>query len=100
MPRPMREDLKAVPEDVRAAGREAEHKLEATADEHPIVREALDLRLLLVAAAVALLVAFGVRVAGAGFLISLVLFVVLFVGGWLLAARAAAPRRPTRPAGS
>jgi Flp pilus assembly protein TadB len=96
----MREDLKALPDELRATRREAEQKLQETAEEHPVVREALDLRILLAAALGALVIAFVLRLAGLGFAISLLVFLVLFVGGWLGISRAAAPRRSNRPARS
>jgi type VI protein secretion system component VasF len=90
----MKEDLKAVPDELRAMRDDAERQLSDTAEEHPAVRQALDLRLVLVAGAVALVVAFVVRLVGAGFVLSLLVFLVLFAGGWLGLSRAAAPRRP------
>jgi hypothetical protein len=90
----MREDLKAVPEELRATRDDVERKLSETAEEHPAVRKALDFRLLLAAAAVALIVAFVARLAGLGFVLSLLIFLVLFAGGWIGLSRAAAPRRP------
>jgi uncharacterized membrane protein len=90
----MREDLKAVPDEMRATRDDMERRLSETAEEHPAVAQALDLRLVLIAAAVALVVAFIVRVAGLGFVPSLLVFLALFAGGWLGLSRAAAPRRP------
>ncbi|HVE67376.1 MAG TPA: hypothetical protein VNB64_02220 [Solirubrobacteraceae bacterium] len=90
----MREDLKGVPDEVRATRDDVERKLSDTVEEHPTVRQALDFRLLLVAAAVALVVAFVARLAGLGFVLSLLIFLVLFGGAWIGLARAAAPRRP------
>ena len=89
----MREDLKGVPDELRATRDDVERKLGAAAEEHPAVRQALDFRLLLLAAAVALVIAFVARIAGLGFLLSLLIFLVVFLGGWLGLARAAAPRR-------
>lgn len=100
MSRLMKEDLKAIPDEVRATRRDAERKLSETAEEHPVVREALNLRLLLIAAVVALVVALVLRIAGLGFALSLLVFLVLFGGGWLGLSRMAAPRKPTRDAGS
>ena len=97
MSRPMREDLKAIPDEVRATRREAERKLADTAEEHPAVRQALDLRLLVVNATIALVLALALRLAGLGFAISLLVFLVLFLGGWVVLARASAPRQPNRP---
>ncbi len=93
----MKEELKAVPDEVRATRRDVERKLRETEDEHPVVREAMDLRLLVVAAGIAIVLAFALRLAGLGFALSLVAFVVLLAGIWLGLARLAAPRRPTRP---
>ena len=90
----MREELKGVPDEVRATRDDVERKLSETVEEHPTVRQALDFKLLLVAAAVALVVAFVARLAGLGFILSLLIFLVLFGGAWLGLARAAAPRRP------
>ncbi|MDX6697929.1 MAG: hypothetical protein QOE65_1326 [Solirubrobacteraceae bacterium] len=90
----MREDLKAVPDELRATRDDVERRLSDTAEEHPAVAQALDLRFVLAAGAVALVVAFVARIAGLGFLPSLLLFLVLFGAGWLGLARAAAPRRP------
>src|SRR5215207_3267685 len=91
-----KEDLKAVPQDVRQSAREADQKLEEVAGEKPAFGQALDLRLVAVAAAVALVVAFLLRLAGLGFVPSLGLFLILFLGGWFVAVRAAAPRPPNR----
>jgi Flp pilus assembly protein TadB len=96
----MKEDLKAVPDELRATRDDVERKLAETAEEHPAVREALDFRLLLLAAAVALVVAFVARLAGLSFIFSLLLFLAVFFGGWLGLARASAPRRPVDPARS
>jgi hypothetical protein len=90
------EDLRAVPEDVRQSAREADQKLQEMAAERPAFAKALDLRLLAAAAVAALVVAFLARLAGVGFVLSLVLFLVLFLGGWLGLASAAAPRRANR----
>ena len=90
----MREDLKGVPDELRATRDDVERKLGEAAEEHPTVRQALDFRLLLLAAAVALVIAFVARIAGLGFLLSLLIFLVVFFGGWVGLARAAAPRRP------
>jgi hypothetical protein len=93
------EDLKAVPEDVRDARREAERKLDKTVQENPAVDRALDLRIVLLAAAGAFLVALVARLVGVGFMPALILFVVLFAGAWFVLAKASAARRPTRPTG-
>ena len=93
----MREDLKAIPDEVRATRQEAERKLADTAEEHPAVRQALDLRLLVVNAAIALVLALALRLAGLGFAISLLVFLVLFLGGWIVLVRVSAPRPPNRP---
>jgi Flp pilus assembly protein TadB len=89
----MREDLKAVPDELRATRDDMERKLSEAAEEHPAVGKALDLRLLLLAAAVALVVAFVARIVGLPFILSLLLFLAVFIGGWLGLSRAAAPRR-------
>lgn len=91
----MKEDLKAVPDEMRAARRDTDRRLADIEEEHPIVREALDWRLVLAAAAIALVVAFVARLVGLGFALSLGLFVVLFAGGWFVLSRRAAPRRRT-----
>ena len=100
MPPTMKEDLKAIPDELRATHRDAERKLAETADEHPVVREALDLKLLLLAAVVALAVAFVLRLVGLAFTLSLLVFLVLFLGGWLGLSRLSAPRRQTEPSES
>ena len=89
-----REDLKAVPGELRATRDDVEGKLSQAAEDRPVVRQALDLRWLVLAAVVALVIAFVARLAGLGFIVSLVLFLVLFIGGWLALSRAAAPRPP------
>ena len=89
-----REDLKAVPGELRATRDDVERKLTEATEERPVVRKALDLRLLLLAAVVALVIAFVAQLAGLGFILSLLLFLVLFIGGWLGLSRAAAPRPP------
>jgi hypothetical protein len=90
------EDLGALPDDVRHTAREGDRKLEEMAAEKPMFAKALDLRLLAIVAVVALVVAFLARLAGLGFLLSLLLFLALFLGGWLALVRAAAPRRVNR----
>jgi hypothetical protein len=90
------EDLRGVPDDVRESTREADRKLGEMAAEKPMFAKALDLRLLVIVAVVALVVAFLARLAGLGFVLSLLFFLVLFLGGWLVLVRTAAPRRANR----
>jgi uncharacterized protein YacL len=90
-----RDDIRAVPDDVRNAMRETEGSLEETAERRPIVRYVLDLRIVLVAVVVAFVIALILRLIGLGFIFSLIVFLLLLVGLWLVIAGAAAPRRPT-----
>jgi hypothetical protein len=90
------EDLRAIREDWRDVKDNADRKLQNAEEEHPSLRWALDLRVVLTAAAVALLVSLVVHLAGAGFIPTLLLFLVLFAGVWAGITRAATPRRPTR----
>ena len=90
-----REDIKAVPDDMRNVRREVEGSLEEKADERPIVRYVLDLRIVLVAVVVAFLIALILRLIGLGYIFSLIVFLLLLGGLWLVIAGAAAPRRPT-----
>jgi hypothetical protein len=79
-------DLRALPDDVRSAMREAEGSLDETAERRPILRYLLDLRIVLVAAVAAFVIALVLR---------MIVFLLLLVGLWLVIAGAAAPRRPT-----
>jgi hypothetical protein len=88
-------DLRALPDDVRSAVREAEGSLDETAERRPILRYLLDLRIVLVAAVAAFVIALILRLIGLGFLFSMIVFLLLLVGLWLVIAGAAAPRRPT-----
>jgi Flp pilus assembly protein TadB len=90
------EDLRAIPEDLRSAARHADREIKQAAAERPALAQALDPRLVIVIAALALLAAVVLRAAGLGFLPSLLVFLVLFAGGWLGVSRAAAARRPSR----
>jgi len=94
----MKEDLKHVPGEVRNAVRETDERLGEMAREKPTFAKALDLRLLLLSAAVALVLALLARLLGLGYGISVLLFLLLFVGLWIGLARAAAARKPNRPA--
>lgn len=90
-----RDDIRAVPDDVRNASREVEGSLEETAERRPIVRYLLDLRIVLVAIVGAFVIALVLRLIGLGFVFSMIVFLLLLVGLWLVIAGAAAPRRPT-----
>jgi hypothetical protein len=90
-----RDDIRAVPDDMRTVARDVEGSLEEKAEERPIVRYVLDLRIVLVAVVSAFVIALILRLIGLGFLPSLLVFLLLMVGLWLLIAGAAAPRRPT-----
>ena len=96
-PSELTEDLKAVPEDMRAVAHTADEKLQQAARERPALIWALDVRVALAAAAVALLVAFVLRMAGLAFVPALLLFGLLFAGVWAGITRAASRRGPTRP---
>jgi hypothetical protein len=93
------EDLKAVPKDVRDARHEVERKLDKAVEEKPAVARALDLKIVLLAAAGAFLLALLARLVGLGFMPSFILFLVVFAGAWFVLAKASAARRPTRPTG-
>jgi uncharacterized protein (DUF58 family) len=90
-----REDIRAVPDDVRTVMRDVEGSLEEKAEERPIVRYMLDLRIVLVAALGAFVIALILMLIGLGFIFSLIVFLLLLIGLWLVIAGAAAPRRPT-----
>jgi hypothetical protein len=92
------QDLKAVPEDLRTVVDDADRALERVEAERPALKWALDIRVVLASAAIALVVTLVARFAGLGFLLSLFLFFALFAGLWAGITRAAAPRQPTRPA--
>jgi len=90
----MREDLKGVPDELRATRDDVERKLSDATENRPAVEKALDLKLVLIAAVVALVVAFVLRLVGLGMIPSLLVFLVLFGGLWVGLSRAAAPRPP------
>jgi hypothetical protein len=90
-----RDDIRAVPDDVRNVMRETEDSLEEAAERRPIVRYVLDLRIVLVAVVGAFVIALILRLIGLGFVFSMIVFLLLLVGLWLVIAGAAAPRRPT-----
>jgi Flp pilus assembly protein TadB len=90
-----REDIKGVPDDVRTAVRDADESLERVAKERPVVSYALDLRIVLASVAGAFVIALILRLLGLSYLISLIVFLLLLVGLWMVLAGAAAPRRPT-----
>jgi hypothetical protein len=96
-PTDITDDLKAIPEDLREVAHETERKLQQAVEEHPALTWALDLRVVLTAAIIALATSFVARLAGLGFLLALLLFVALFAGVWAGITRMAAPRRPTQP---
>src|SRR5438270_654069 len=58
------DDLRGAPDDVRNAMRDAEDSLERTAEERPALRYALDLRIVLISVAGALVVALILRLLG------------------------------------
>jgi hypothetical protein len=91
------QDLKALPDDLRTVADDADRKLEHAEAERPALKWALDIRVVLTSAAIALVVALVGRLAGLGFLLALLLFFALFAGLWAGITHAAAPRRPTRP---
>jgi Flp pilus assembly protein TadB len=91
----LREDLKGVPDDVRTAVRDADESLEHATKERPVVSYALDVRIVLVSVAGAFVVALILRLLGLSYVISLIVFLLLLVGLWMVLAGAAAPRRPT-----
>jgi hypothetical protein len=92
------QDLKGVPDDLRTVSDDADRALEHAESEHPALKWALDIRVVLASAAIALVVAFVARLVGLGFLLALLLFFALFAGLWAGITHAAAPRRPTDPA--
>ena len=81
--------------------RDAAHDLEAKLDEkvreRPALSWALDVRVVLTSAAVALAIALVARLIGVGYLMALILFFVLFAGLWTGISSAAAPRRSNYP---
>jgi hypothetical protein len=90
------QDLKAVPDDLRTVTDDADRAFENAEAEHPALKWALDIRVVLTSAAIALVVALVARFAGLGFVLALLLFFALFAGLWAGIPHAAAPRRPTR----
>jgi hypothetical protein len=91
------QDLKALPDDLRAVADNADRRLEHAEAERPALRWALDIRVVLTSAAIALVVALVARLIGLGSPLALLLFFLLFAGLWAGITRAAAPRRPTQP---
>jgi hypothetical protein len=91
------QDLKALPDDLRTVADDADRALEHAEAERPALKWALDIRVVLTSAAIALVVAVVARLVGLGFPLSLLLFFMLFAGLWAGITHAAAPRRPTRP---
>lgn len=91
------QDLKALPDDLRAVADNADRRLEHAEAERPALRWALDIRVVLTSAAIALVVALVARFIGLGSPLTLLLFFLLFAGLWAGITRAAAPRRPTQP---
>ena len=89
------QDLKGLPDDLRDSARGAENKLNEVVSERPALGVALDLRVVLVSAAVALLVSLVLHLVGLGFAVSLLIFLLLFGGIWFGISRAAAPRPAT-----
>ena len=89
------DDLRAVPDDVRNAVHDAEDSLERRAEERPVVGYALDLRIVLVSVAGALVGALILRLLGLSFIFSFLVFLLVLGGLWVVLANAAAPRRPT-----
>ena len=89
------DDLRAVPDDVRNAMHDAEDSLERRADERPVVGYALDLRIVLVSVAGALVVALILRLLGLSSIFSFLVFLLVLAGLWMVLAKAAAPRQPT-----
>jgi hypothetical protein len=91
------QDLKALPDDLRNVTDNADRALEHAEAERPALRWALDIRVVLTSAAIALVVALVLHLIGLGSPLALLLFFVLFAGLWAGITRAAAPRPPTRP---
>ena len=89
-------DLKALPDDVRDVTRNADEKLREATRDRPAFMWATDIRVVLTAAALAVLLALVFRWAGLGFVPTLLLFALLFGGVWAGITRLAAPRKPTR----
>jgi hypothetical protein len=91
----LKQDLQGVPDDVRAAARDFEGSLQETAERRPLIGYLLDVRIVLVAAVGAFLIALILRLIGLSFLLSFLVFLLLLGGLWLVIAGAAAPRPPT-----
>jgi hypothetical protein len=75
--------------------RDVEGSLEETADRRPVIGYLLDVRIVLVAAVGAFIIALILRLLGLNFLVSVLVFLLLLGGLWMGIAGAAAPRRPT-----
>ena len=82
---------------MRTVADNADRALEHAEAERPALKWALDIRVVLTSAAIALVVAFVAHLAGLGSPLALLLFFALFAGLWAGITHAAAPRRPTRP---
>jgi Flp pilus assembly protein TadB len=91
----LKEDLRGVPDDLRAAARDVEKSLQQSTERRPMIGYLLDVRIVLVAAAGAFVIALILRLLGLGFLLSVLVFLLLLGGLWMVLARAAAPRPPT-----
>jgi hypothetical protein len=93
--REMREDIKGLPDDMRAAARDVEGSLQEKVERRPVIGYLLDVRIVLVAALGAFIIALILRLLGLNFLLSVIVFLLLLGGLWMVIAGAAAPRRPT-----
>ncbi len=90
------EHVEALREDLGGIRDRTDEKLEAAVEERPSLRLALDFRVVLTAAAVALGLAVLARLLGLGYVLSLLVFAALFAGLWAGIPRVAAPRRPNQ----
>jgi Flp pilus assembly protein TadB len=94
----LREDLRAVPDEVRSLAREGDQRLREKTEERPVLAHALDFKVVLGAAAIAFVVALLLTLIGLPSMLSIVIFLILFGVLWWVLARAAAPRRATERA--
>ena len=96
-PSEIKEDLKGLPDDVREVAHDLEAKLDETVRERPALNWALDIRVVLTSAAVALGIALIARFVGLSFFLAFLLFLIVFAGLWTGISTTAAPRRSNYP---
>lgn len=91
------EHVEAIREDLGGIKERTDRKLQDAVEDRPSLRMALDFRVVLTAAAVSVGIAVAARLIGLGYVLSLLLFALLFAGLWYGIPRVAAPRRGNEP---